>query len=154
ILFPDTGSTYWLSQYALPPGARLEFEGRFPYARHMSFNVYDANGQPVDRLNDLLIEPEAGATNPFRGGARRDGAERNYRISLVAKQLKAGAEVDDVSRAANTLYASQDGGTVQLWYRLYVPDNGRDAKGGVPLPEPVMIRADGSSVRGDALCSE
>jgi len=43
---------------------------------------------------------------------------------------------------------------VQIIYRVYVPDQGKDAKGGVPLPQPVMIRADGSRVEGEQLCRD
>src|SRR5262245_43441732 len=65
ILIPDSGVVYWATQFKLPPGASLSLEGRFPKARHISLNSYDASGAPVDRLNDLMMLPAAGATNPF-----------------------------------------------------------------------------------------
>jgi hypothetical protein len=154
ILGPDAGATYWISQYQLPAGARLQFRGVYPFARHASFNTYDDKGQPLDRINDDLIEPESrNGVNPFRAGAARDGANRNYQIEVASRELKAGSQVSDASRASNTLYAPSSG-NVQIIYRVYVPDHGKDAKGGVPLPQPVMIRADGSKVEGEALCRD
>ena len=152
ILIPDTGVTYWGTQYRLPPGARIELSGRYPYARHLSFNTYDKDGQPVDRLNDLMIAPDAGATNPFQPGAPRQGAERGYRVRIEASDVVAGKAVDESTRTRNTLYAPADGAPVQLWLRIYVPDQGRDAKGGVLLPEPRVILADGRTLEGEALC--
>jgi len=154
ILGPDAGATYWTSQYELPPGARLEFQGVYPHARHASFNIYDEKGQPLDRLNDDLIEPAtAGAANPFRAGAARNGRNRDYRIAIAPRELKAGSQVSDAERAPNVLYAPKSG-IVQIIYRVYVPDQGKDVKGGAPLPRPVMIRADGSKVEGEALCRQ
>lgn len=154
ILFPDSGVTYWIAQFTLPAGARLDLQGEFPHARHMSFNVYDANGQPLDRLNDQLIDPVDGGVNPFRVGAARAAAQRAYGVRVMTRALRAGAPVDDATRAQNTVYAGQDGNVVQLWYRIYVPDAGRDAKGGATLPSPTLVRADGSTVSGPELCRE
>lgn len=136
----------------MPPGAQLRFKGAYPYARHASFNTYDEKGQPLDRINDDLIEPDAaGGVNPFRVGAARDGASRDYHIDVLSTELKAGSQISDASRAPNALYASKNG-NVQIIYRVYVPDHGRDTKGGVPLPRPIMTRADGSKVEGKELC--
>jgi hypothetical protein len=153
ILIPDTGVTYWGTQYRLPPGARIELTGRYPYARHLSFNTYDEEGQPVDRLNDLMIAPDPGATNPFHPGAQRQGTQRSYQVRIEARDVVAGKSVDEATRARNTLYAPGDGSPVQLWLRIYVPDSGRDAKGGVPLPEPRVTLADGRTLEGEALCN-
>lgn len=153
ILIPDSGVVYWVSQYRLPAGASLTLRGQFPKARHISLNTYDEAGQPVDRLNDLMMAPNAGSTNPFRPNARRDVAQRDYQVTLAQTALAAGARVDDASRPSNTLYAPQDA-PVQLWYRVYVPDQGADLKGSVPLPVPVLQLADGRRLEGDAVCGE
>ena len=152
IQYPDDGVTYWATQYQLPAGARLSLQGRFPHARHVSFNVYDAQGQPLDRIADWQIEPDAGSTNPFRAGAARDAARRDYRVELAARELTAGKPVDDASRARNTVYAQAAPGLTQIIYRVYVPDLRRDAKGGVPLPAPVLTLADGHRLEGEAVC--
>ncbi len=147
ILFPDSGALYWASQVRLPTGSRLELEGRFPHARHISFNAY-VDGVPVDRLNDLMIPPLPGSSNPFLPGAARDVAQRDYRVGVV----EAAASPDQSSRAPGTLYVPQGETLHQLFYRVYVPDQGLDIQGGVALPEPVLTLADGRQVRGDELC--
>ncbi len=137
ILIPDSGVVYWASQFRLPAGARLRLDGSYPHARHISFNSYNADGAPVDRVNDLMLAPQPGATNPFQPGARRDAAQRGYTLRLGE---------------AGGLRLAEGDGAKQLWYRVYVPDQGRDARGGVPLPEPVLTRSDGTELRGEALC--
>jgi hypothetical protein len=154
VSYPDSGATYWLTQLRLPPGATLEFQGSFPHARHLSFNTYDPAGRPVDRLSDIMIVPDGGAQNPYIPGAPRDVTERGYRIRLAEADLKAGEPMAerDAARPVNTLYAPANGKPVQLWMRVYVPDTGLDARGGVPLPQPVLILADGTRLEGKALC--
>lgn len=151
ILFPDSGVTYWATQFRLPAGAKLTLEGQFPHARHISFNSY-LEGAPVDRINDVMMSAVAGATNPFQTGARRDAPQRDYRVNVAEHDLVAGQPLDDAKREPSTLYVPQGGSLHQLYYRVYVPDAGRDARGGVPLPEPVLTLADGKQLRGGELC--
>ena len=153
ILIPDSGVVYWATQYRLPAGASLSLRGQFPRVRHISLNTYDETGQPVDRINDLMMEPDAGSTNPFRPNARRDTPQRGYQVRLREAALSAGTRVDDATRPANTLFAPV-GAAVQLWYRVYVPDQGADARGSVSLPVPVLQLADGRQLEGDAACNE
>ena len=121
--YPDTGANYWITQFRLPPGASLDFTGEFPHARHLSFNAYDEGGKPVDRLNDVLIRPDAGAVNPFLVGAARDSVQRGYGFHIVAADVEAGASMAqrDAARAANTLYVPKGDQLVQLMMRIYVP---------------------------------
>lgn len=153
ILFPDSGVVYWVSQFKLPPGAKLALEGQYPHARHISFNSY-VGGAPVDRLNDLLIAPLPGASNPFQPGAARDASARGYRVSIAERGLTPGTPLDEASRAPNTLYVAQGEQLHQLYYRVYVADQGRDVQGGVALPEPVLTLADGQQLRGVAACQQ
>ncbi len=153
ILFPDSGATYWAAQYKLPPGAKLYLQGEFTHGRHMSFTTYSAEGLPVDRLNDLMIAPEPDSVNPFLPGAQRDGKQRAYRIDLVEGGMGQ-VNVADGRSHGNRLFANASNGVQQLWYRVYVPDHGQDIKGGVALPEPVMVLADGQTVTGAALCKQ
>ncbi len=152
ILYPDEGVTYYGAQYRLPAGASLSLEGRFPHARHMSINAYDAQGQPLDRIVDVLVDPLPGGTNPFRPGARRDAAARGWRVQLQPRELVAGQPVDDATRPPGTLYLPQGEPLTQLWYRIYLPDQGRDATGGAGLPRPVLTLAGGHRLDGEALC--
>lgn len=151
ILFPDSGALYWISQFSLPVGAKLALEGQFPYARYISFNSY-VDGAPVDRLSDLQIPALPGASNPFLPGASRNAQARGYRINIVERALEAGKALDETTRQPATLYVPQGEALHQLYYRVYVPDQGRDERGGVALPEPVLTLADGKVLRGAELC--
>lgn len=151
ILFPDKGVMYWATQFRLPEGAKLVLDGQFPHARHMSFSSY-VQGTPVDRINDLLIPPVVGASNPFIPGARRDTEQRAYRVNVVERPFTASQPMDDAQRAPGDLYVPKGKTPHQLYYRVYVPDEGRDVRGGVSLPEPHLTLADGKTLSGAQLC--
>jgi hypothetical protein len=134
IFFPDTQAHYWLGVFAIPPGGELRVEGEFPHARYMSFNLYDPTLAPFDGLNDLEIQPDAGAVNPFLPGARRDADARRYTLRIVAEP----APEDPAQRAPNTLYAGIEGIPVPggvIMYRVYVPDRDASLAGNVDLPD-------------------
>lgn len=152
MILPDSHAVYWLAQFRLPEGARLALEGRYPHARHASFNSYDAQGAPVDRLNDTMVVPPPGSANPFQTGAARTTEPRDYVVHLTERALTAGVPVDEATREPSTLYLPQGAGRHQLWYRIYLPDREQGARGGVPLPAPVLTLADGRELRGEALC--
>ncbi|MCX7167484.1 MAG: hypothetical protein NTV11_14580 [Rhodocyclales bacterium] len=154
ILIPDTSLVYWITQFRLPVGARLEFKGQYPHGRYLSFNSYNPTGQPVDALNDQQIAPDAGSQNPFLPGAQRQVAKRDYTVRIEPRAMQAGVRVDPATRPGNTLFVPTDDTLYQVWMRVYVPDTGRDARGGVPLPSPVLTLADGKRLEGAALCSE
>ena len=40
-----------------------------------------------------------------------------------------------------------------LLWRVYVPDRGRDLRGGVALPQPRLTLADGTGLKGQAACT-
>lgn len=149
INFPDSHVTYWISQVRLPKDAHLELSGRFPYGRHMSFNTYNSIGEPIDRVNDVMIEPLPGASNPYRPGALRNAEQRAYLVN-VSSQPPQG----DAKRRGNTLFGGSDDPLVQIYYRVYVPDQGRDIKGGVELPQAAVVFPDGRRVSGQQMCSE
>ncbi len=44
ILIPDTGLVYWITQFKLSAGAKLELKGQYPHARNLSFNSYNPVG--------------------------------------------------------------------------------------------------------------
>ncbi|MGW6057858.1 hypothetical protein [Streptomyces sp. NPDC055189] len=146
----DTKALYWASHYSLPDGAKLSLDGRYAHARYQSLNSYDATtAAPLTALNDQQIKPDRGSRNPFLTGANRNFPKRSWTVEVSPK-----APPSDPARAApNTLYGGQPGSTEQsLIYRVYVPDRGRDATGGVGLPDPVLTLADGKQLRGKALC--
>ncbi len=152
--YPDTGTTYWITQFKLPPDAKLELVGEYPHARYMSYNTYNEQGQAADRLIDFMIAPDPGAANPFKAGARRDAKDRSYRIRIEHGDVKPGADMAqrDAARPQNTLYVPKDADTSILIRRIYVPDSGLNAAAGVKLPHARMTLADGSTVQGENLC--
>ena len=125
VLAVDTNAVYWGGTYAGLPGTRIRIEGVYPYARYMSWNVYDSTAKPVDALSDLRLHPNPG------GGTYTAFIEFGPRPEQPAP---------------NTLYSGESRGGTFL-YRVYVPDRGRDAKGGVPLPRVSLEPAGG---RGNA----
>jgi hypothetical protein len=154
ILLPDSGAVYWVSQFRVPEGARLDIRGEYPHARYLSFNSYNPAGQPVDNLNDQQIEPDAGSTNPFLPGADRRAENRAYSITVKLHALQAGVRVDEATRPRNTLFVPGGEQLHQIYLRVYAPDQGRDAKGGVMLPRPLLTLADGRRFEGEAMCRE
>src|SRR4051794_376643 len=130
VAYPDDSAQYYSGAYQLAPGTRIRIHGRFPHARYMSFNVYDAAQRPLDGLADVNIVPDAGSGNPFRFGAERGGEDhRDYTVFIDTGPKPA-------QRAPNTLYtgtgqngAPNTSGT--FIYRIYIPDKGRDDTGGV-----------------------
>lgn len=153
--YPDSGgATYWKSQFKLPAGSQLKFDGDFPHVRHFSFNVYDEIGRPVDRLNDVLIQPKPGAVNPFVVGNARDNAARGYAMTLLPADITAGVPMSerDKMRQGNTLLVPSNSPEVQMLLRHYVPDEGLTSKGGVELPRARLTLADGQTLSGDAMC--
>ena len=148
IAYPDLGARYWTSSFPLPPGAELVLKGRFPHARYMSFNVYDAAAQPTDGLADVDIAPDDGSSNPFLPGAQRDVAERHYTVRVVS-----GARPE--KREPNTIYlnaAGQPSPAGVIMYRVYVPDTGRDVSGATGVPEVSMRLPSGQVLDQPATC--
>jgi len=148
--YPDTGVGYWAARFSLPAGAHLELRGRYPHSRYMSLNAY-RSGTPVDSLTDVQVRPDPGSVNPFVAGKRRNLAaiRRAWTASVVNDPAPAAAE----NRARNTLYAPPEAGIQELMYRVYVPDRGRDSRGGAGLPVPVVVLQDETRVTGSALCA-
>lgn len=141
-LLLETNATYWIASYQALPGTRIRIEGEFPYSRYTSWNVYDTRARPADAIADFRLRPDAGSFNPFLPGADRTRRPRRYEL-LVNFSAK------PRSPPRNNLYAGRDedgnpnfAGLLVL--RVYIPDRGRDRKGGVPLPRVTLEPAAGS----------
>lgn len=139
VAFPDDSAKYYSGAVSLLPGTRVRLTGRFPHARYMSFNVYDAALRPIDGLTDVKITPDPGSTNPFVPGADRTTDRRSYTVFIEVGTPPA-------VRAPNTLYAPPGVG-VTFIYRIYIPDRGRDEYGDGGLPTAVVEPA-GAPVPG------
>lgn len=147
VAYPEGTATAWTTYYYAHAGLLLHIKGVFPYARYIAFS-----SQPVsiaddgsltfqrsgDRLYDAQIQPDRGSVNPFRAGANRGAASRRYSLWVRPQAPPAHGH-------GNTLFAGTSG-LGALTYRVYTPDQGRNAQGGVPLPtiDKVAIAGSGS----------
>jgi hypothetical protein len=147
----DDGATFWLALYSLPEdGARITFESAFPYARYMSLTSYKLGVAPIDALTDKEIIPDSGSTNPFVEGSPRNDPSRRYLVSIAS-----GPPPAESSQAIeNILYGGSSGAGKLgvLGYRVYVPNSGEDASGGVGVPRVTLHMADGGIVQGEDVC--
>lgn len=151
IAYPDDSAQYWSGVYANVPGTRVRITGRFPHGRYMSFHVYDPAQRPLDSLTDVEIEPHPGSSNPFRAGADRTVAERNYTVFIEPGERPA-------DPAPNTLYTGtgQNGAPNPVGtfvYRVYVPDRGLDETGGVGLPTATIEPSSSTATPAPSSCS-
>lgn len=150
VLAVETKAVYWIAPYVAVPGARLRIEGEFPWARFIGFNLYDPAARPLEALADNQIRPDPGSANPFRPRANRFARERSYTVFV-----EFGPE--PANPAPNTLYTG-DSPAGTFWYRVYLPDRGRDAKGGMPIPrvtlEPAEADGSGPALGSLDLCRE
>jgi hypothetical protein len=130
--FPEESATYWLARVRLPPGGRLMLRGRFAYARYQSINAY-SDGAPTDALADFEIRPDPGSTNPFLTGGPRNRRARAYTVTVLNAQPPG----DPAGRQPNTIYAAPErpDSPIELLYRVYEPNRGRDLTGGTGLPK-------------------
>jgi len=133
-LYPDGNASYWIAQFEVPVGATLILHGRFPYCRYIQFALYrpDPLGSftaTSEAIVDHHIEPDPGSVNPFVPGTPRLGDKRDYTVRIVGEEAPERRE----DRTPNTLYAGTQG-LLQMAYRVYLPDVGRDGSGDVGLP--------------------
>jgi hypothetical protein len=146
--FPEESATYWLARFRIPAGERVVLRGRYPFGRYMSINSY-TDGEPIDALSDIDIAPDPGSTNPFIAGARRDLPNRSWTVTVLPDPPP-----ENGARQPNTIYGNQSGSApIELLYRVYEPDPGRDLTGGGGLPEAALVRADGTTLTGEAACA-
>jgi hypothetical protein len=179
--FPDPNVTYIvLPSMLVPFGHRVVVEGEFPHARFFDLQVtpsfdpasyhYDGGiGVGEVPIVDADIEPLPGHVNPYRVGARRDAAQRGYRVSF---DMAVGDPValntafrppyfrDSASKTNQRIgggilfqgpWGSKGAGghgrgnwdAGQLWIRLYRPDAGKGPFGGVALPRVRFETRDG-----------
>ena len=144
---PDTGNTFSTAWFRIPAGAKIVVKGEFPHMRHWSFTTYTDDGVPRDVIDDIDIDPDAGSSNPFRDGVRRDVMPRRYTFAI--------ANGDPPNpRPRNTVYTrSEPNAEVGMHMRNYVPDRSIDWTGGVGVPKVELHTADGKVLTGDAACA-
>jgi len=135
--FPEENAQYWVFTFKNSPdnNKKICISGKFPYARFMSFTLYDfETGEPArfsdktQEIEDAMIEPMPGSANPFVIGADRDTPERDYEVYLVQESSSHVGE-------ANTLVIPSEIENPSLFIRVYVPDNPESPSGDVGLPK-------------------
>jgi hypothetical protein len=135
-LWPDMRSTYFIGRFAMPAGSSMTLRGTFPYARFFQFALYRFERNTFVAFGESLrgadIEPDSGSINPFRVGADRLAANRNFTIHVLAKE----PPKDVANRAKNTLYVGAEGTDIQGLIRIYLPDQDRDGTGWGPPDVP------------------
>lgn len=141
VAYPDTNATYWSMPFDSSRWKAIVIHGIFPEARFMSFTTYDASGSVADSILDFEITADPQSRNPFtpgqagagRGQGRTFGQAYTVTISRDRQAAKGGNYLDMA-------------GTTLGWviYRIYVPDQGKDRQGGVPLPSVTLIAQDGT----------
>jgi hypothetical protein len=147
--FPEESATYWLARFNLPQGAELLLRGRYPHGRYMSLNAY-SEGNPTDALSDIDVRPDPGHHNPFIAGNKRNVKKRSWTVTVLDEPPPAPAE-----REPNTIYAQPQGDApIELAYRVYEPEPGRDLTGGGRLPRIELVRADGSTAAQSDACAQ
>jgi hypothetical protein len=130
VLYPDSAAQYWSASYTAVPGTRLRVDGIFPYARYTSWNAYDPLLRPFAKASDFQLQSDPGSKNPYRPGAPRNTpvAQRHYTLFITFSATD--------HPGPNTIYVDptqHPAGLLTL--RVYEPDAGRDATGGVGLPQ-------------------
>jgi len=136
-LWPDKRPTYFFGEMSIPAGADLAVHGRYPHVRFFNFSIYlferntfvNATGGSIDGYD---MEADAGSTNPYRAGADRDTANRNFTIHIIAKD----APANSADRAKNTVYIANRDQTIFGGFRMYVSDKGYDGAGWGPGDGP------------------
>ena len=151
-LYPDQHATYWVAKLHLPAGAVLTLRHSFPYCRYMQFALYEEQELggfvgTLEHLIDIQIDPDPGSENPFRVGADRHAVGRAFTLRVVAGERPPGA------RLPNTLYCDP-AKPLEMVYRTYLPDAGRDGSGDVGLPSYEATLADGTALVGHEVCDE
>jgi hypothetical protein len=155
----DSNVNYWYDKVTVPAGASVIFHGQYPSARYFSLGAYVSDpsakdlstaGLFTDYINDTQIAPDPGSSNPFLPGASRVGQTGSWTVTLSGDKPPA----DPQDRRPNTLYGGNDQNwPTELMYRVYVADKNFAISGGVGLPQPTVVLADGTQLTGQDACN-
>ena len=114
-LWPDKRPTYLVGQMTMPAGASITVHGKFPHARYFNVSLYKFERNTFvavgdESLDGWDIEPNPGASNPYRVGADRLANSRDFTLHILAED----PPKNHADRAINTIYEGSDGLEVQL----------------------------------------
>lgn len=120
--FPEgSDTTYWGTPLRAPRGSVVVLRGRYPKARHTSFDVY-VGDQLLDHLNDVDIVPDPGEENPYATGT----SHGTFTVQMVFGPKPA-------APPPNTIYTGLQT-SVSLLYRIYHSTDPNDPTGAAGLP--------------------
>ncbi|HEX6349826.1 MAG TPA: hypothetical protein VF160_10610 [Candidatus Dormibacteraeota bacterium] len=144
-LYLDQAVTYWVTRVPYVPGEKLVLRGQYPHARYFSVTAYDARTRALSSLYDAQIQPDPGSANPYQPGADRNTPHRAF--SLTANFLTPGQQPSAAPNQLSTGFTGSGAPASDFFlvYRVYLPDQGRDAAGGEPLPSVTAVTALGQS---------
>lgn len=160
----DNHVTYLVLIFTAPLGSELLFEGDFPHARFLSYQIVEPfdprhprteNAGPLEvPIVDVDIGPDPGHTNPFRAGADRNATLRRYHLTFdlaegnmvernpglfedIHYRAPGNRRVGGPFTATGVLgdWAILPG---VLWVRYYAPDRWAGPLGGVGLPKALL----------------
>jgi len=124
---PDGNVNYYIYSFKRNKGDKigLRLTADFPFARYMSFNIYDNRSRAsLASMVDVDIEPEPGSSNPFVAGTQ--GSSRKYVVHVLP-------DIPEAAGYINTLPFDDDILNLGTMMRLYVPE--QSPTGGVALPQ-------------------
>lgn len=131
LALPDYNSNYFAYSFERTTDETrnigLRITGEFPYARYMSFNVYDGDeGTSYGALTDFRISPLPNNVNPFVAGSKALAKNRSYSITVLPESGFVGGK-------ENVITFNKKIKVLTVILRNYVPLG--DAYGGVALPK-------------------
>jgi hypothetical protein len=124
---PDAQVNYFMYSFKRKQGDKigLRLTAEFPYARYMSYNIYDNRDRTSQAsIVDKNIQALEGNENPFQTG--NISTNRQYQIHILPN-------IPEAKGYENTLYFNDKITNLGSMLRLYVPE--KDGKGGVALPK-------------------
>ena len=127
---PDTNSTYWVMPLDTHRWPTMLIHGEYPEARYFSIVTYNANGSLADDISDAGLRADAGSTNPFADPTATEPHAYPVHYTLTIDGAHA-SSVNHIRFGPSRL--------AFIVYRLVVPDQGVNRKGGVPLPAVTVV---------------
>lgn len=101
LALPDFYSNYFAYSFARVDDAQyigLRITGAYPYARYMSYNVYDASeGTSINGLKDEMINPLPNNVNPFVPGSDSEATDRAYIVNVLPTGYSTGGDGNDLT---------------------------------------------------------
>jgi hypothetical protein len=134
VIFPDSHATYWRIALQIQPDEepRLRIEGALPKARYMGFSLYRMEtGNSIASLSDEKIV--------FEGN--NEQGQSTYTVRVLPRDAQ--TDSPNVIRYPKPYRAPL---SFELWYRVYLPEDGTGEEGGVELPTVEALGEDGAPV--------